>query len=102
MTFTKEHTCKTDGRASCAPCMQFEVDLWDVINRYVVACGGDPGSHVYGNTARMQAVSDVSKIVDLAAYDTARELAQMWRDQRTAPFDLLDRLASHFDPGDAK
>lgn len=108
--------------------MQFEVDLWDAINRYVVACGGDPGSHVYGNTARMQAVADVSKIVDRVAarqridditiedlvkgsnaaaaracetgpvYETTKELARMWRDQRTAPFTLLDRLAAYFDP----
>ena len=30
------------------------------------------------------------------AYETVKKLAQMWRDQRTAPFDLLDQLAAHF------
>jgi hypothetical protein len=112
-------TCATTGRVSCAPCMEFEVDLWDAIHRYVIACGGDPGKHVHGNVPRMDAVADVSKIVARevtrrkidagtivvagagpsatgAAYEAAKELARMWRDQRTAPFDLLDRLAGHF------
>ena len=35
-------------------------------------------------------------------YETAKELAQMWRDQRTAPFALLDRLAEHFKSGGGK
>jgi len=39
------------------------VHLWDEINRYVVACGGDPSKHVYGNTLRQVAVSQVEKIV---------------------------------------
>jgi len=43
--------------------MQFEVALWDAINRYAITVGGDPAHHVYGNTARMQAVADVGKIV---------------------------------------
>lgn len=38
------------------------VALWDAINRYVVACGGDPSRHVYGNTARMKAVAEVERI----------------------------------------
>ena len=126
------HTCASSGRASCPPCMQFEVELWDAINRYAISVGGDPASHVYGNAARMQAVADVGKIVDRVAarqriddlvvdelvkgsnaaatracetspvYETSKELARMWRDQRTALFDLLDRLAGHFDPGGDK
>lgn len=43
--------------------MQFEVELWDVINRYAITVGGDPANHVYGNAPRMQAVADVGKIV---------------------------------------
>lgn len=39
------------------------VRLWDEINRYVVACGGDPSKHVYGNTPRQVAVAQVEKIV---------------------------------------
>lgn len=123
-----KHTCSTAGRSSCALCMELETDLWDAIHRYVIACGGDPGAHVHGNTPRMQAVVDVGKVVARVgarqpidassigslvrehdaiselpretgpAYETARQLAQLWRDQRTASFDLLDRLVTHFAP----
>lgn len=82
--------------------MKFEVDLWDAINRYVVACGGDPSSHVHGNTARMQAVAEVGSIVAAATspgHDVAKELAAMWRAQRTASFELLDRLAAQLAGG---
>ena len=37
-----KHTCETDGRSNCAPCMQFETELWDAINRYVSSADGDP------------------------------------------------------------
>ncbi len=57
------HTCAKSGRSNCAPCMQFEVALWDAINRYAITVGGDPAHHVYGNTPRMQAVADVGAIV---------------------------------------
>ena len=62
-----EHTCVTSGRASCPPCMQFEVELWDAINRYATSVGGDPAQHVHGNDARMQAVADVGQIVSRVA-----------------------------------
>ena len=26
-------------------------DLWDFINDYAASCGGNPGNHIYGNTA---------------------------------------------------
>lgn len=39
------------------------VRLWDEINRYVVACGGDPSKHVYGNTPRMAAVAQVEGVI---------------------------------------
>ena len=111
---------------------RFEADLWDAINRYAMSVGGDPASHVYGNAARMQAVADVGKIIDRVAarqriddlvvddlvrghnaaaracetgpvYETAKKaLARMWRDERTASFELLDRLAGHFDTGGDK
>ena len=58
-----KHTCETGGRSSCEPCMQFETELWDVINRYAISVGGDPSGHVYGNVPRMQAVVDVGKVV---------------------------------------
>ena len=66
-----EHTCVTSGRASCPPCMQFEVALWDAINRYAISVGGDPPHHAHGNVARMQAVADVGEIV-------ARVAAKQW------------------------
>jgi len=37
--------------------------LWDAINSYVIACGGDPAEHVYGNAPRMDAVCLVEKAV---------------------------------------
>ena len=38
-----------------------KVKLWESINAYVVACGGDPARHVYGNAARQNAVSEVER-----------------------------------------
>ncbi len=35
--------------------------------RYAITVGGDPTQHVYGNTARMQAVVDVGKVVGRVA-----------------------------------
>lgn len=63
MSAIPKHTCRETGRATCAPCMEIEVALWDAINRYAISVGGDPSSHVYGNTPRMQAVADVGAIV---------------------------------------
>lgn len=40
-----------------------KVDIWEAINRYVVACGGDPSRHVYGNTSRQRAVVEVERII---------------------------------------
>ena len=39
------------------------VALWNAINDYVRACGGDPSKHVYGNTPRMDAVCRVENAV---------------------------------------
>jgi hypothetical protein len=39
------------------------MELWNAINRYAVAVGGDPSKHVYGNGPRMDAVADVGKIL---------------------------------------
>lgn len=58
-----KHTCMSSGRSSCAPCMQFETELWDAVNRYAFCVGGDPAKHTYGNVPRMQAVADVGKVV---------------------------------------
>lgn len=101
-TPSSQHTCQTTGRSSCERCVKFEIALWDAINRYVVACGGDPAVAVHGNTARMQAVADVGSIVLTSTgpgYEVARELAATWRSERTASFELLDRLAAHLAGG---
>jgi hypothetical protein len=50
-------------RMKTMPVDPWQVPLWDAINRYVVACGGDPAKHVYGNTARMNAVVEVNGVV---------------------------------------
>lgn len=39
------------------------VALWDAINHYVEACGGDPSKRLYGNTQRQLAVAEVERIV---------------------------------------
>jgi hypothetical protein len=43
--------------------MQLEVELWNAINSYAIAVGGDPSRHVYGHDARMQAVVEVGKVI---------------------------------------
>jgi hypothetical protein len=63
MSTLPKHTCRETGRSSCDPCVEIEVALWDAINRYAISVGGDPSSHVYGNTPRMQAVTDVGAVV---------------------------------------
>lgn len=57
------HTCDRTGVSGCEPCMRWQRELWDAINCYVTACGGDPARHVHGNTARMNAVADVNNAV---------------------------------------
>lgn len=44
--------------------------LWDEINRYVATCGGDASKHVYGNTPRQVAVSQIEAII--------REIEAAW------------------------
>lgn len=67
-----DHTCASSGRSSCKPCIQFEVDLWDAINRYATTVGGDPSQHVYGNVPRMQAVADVGAVIRRLRDELAR------------------------------
>jgi hypothetical protein len=44
--------------------MQLEVELWNAINSYAIAVGGDPSRYVYGYDTRMRAVAEVGKIID--------------------------------------
>lgn len=61
------HTCDRTGAANCEPCMHWQVEMWDAINPYVLACGGDPALHVHGNPERMNAAADVNDAVRHAA-----------------------------------
>lgn len=58
----------------------WQVPLWDAINRYVVACGGDPSKRVYGNTSRQAAVGEICNVVRAAeksAIEEGRELVRI-------------------------
>src|SRR5262249_18514651 len=57
---SRDHTCTISGKTNCAPCMEFEVELWDAINRYTATCGGDLDCV---NGPRMQAVVAVNEVV---------------------------------------
>lgn len=42
---------------------QWQIDLWNEVNKYAATCGGEPDKHVYGNLPRMQAVVAVEEVV---------------------------------------
>jgi hypothetical protein len=48
--------------------------LWLAINEYAKTCGGDPASHVYGNTKRQNAVSMVEGAVAIIAQHVVNQL----------------------------
>jgi hypothetical protein len=50
-------------RRIIAPITSHKATLWEAINAYVSACGGDPDKHIHGNTARQQAVVAVERAV---------------------------------------
>lgn len=62
--------------------------LWDAINDYTQACGGDPSSHVYGNARRQCAVARAERAVDdeiaalRAERDRMRAVVEAARDLR--------------------
>lgn len=53
---------------------KIQVDLWDAINEYVVACGGRPDARVYGNSRRQLAVVEVERVVSDALMSTRDEI----------------------------
>jgi len=56
------------------------VAMWETINRYVVACGGDPTST--GNEARLHAVVEIEDVVtDAIAGGFYRMSAQAVKDR---------------------
>lgn len=57
-----KHKCKQLGMGGCEECMDWRVKLWDAVNEYVVACGGNPRQGV-GSPSRMQAVVEVEGVV---------------------------------------
>jgi len=52
---------KEEGRWP-PPHIKFRVDLWDAINRYAAACGGDPSVNTV-SAARMKAVAEVERVI---------------------------------------
>jgi len=42
---------------------EHKIKLWEAIQKYVRACGGDPEKHVYGNTGRMDSVTEIEQLV---------------------------------------
>lgn len=42
---------------------EMHVALWDAVNEYATTCGGNPATHVYGNTPRQRAVAKIEDII---------------------------------------
>lgn len=66
-----------------APQADWTVELWNAVNDYATACGGDPSQHVYGNAPRMAAVAKVHDLID-AREQVIREDERQRMLQRTA------------------
>lgn len=59
--------------------MSRRVPLWEAINRYARTCGGDTSaSTAHGNTARMQAVVDIERLVDEEARERRSASTRHW------------------------
>lgn len=55
---------RSDNDCTCGAFVAVDrVELWNAIHEYVIACGGDPSKHVYGNARRMNAVVRVENAV---------------------------------------
>lgn len=59
--------------------IKFQVALWDAINRYTAACGGDPSAHTV-SSRRMNAVAEVNQIIRDAPM--AEGCPQIWKGMR--------------------
>lgn len=62
------------------------VPLWDAINEYAEACGGDPSRGVYGNVRRQNAVAGVDRVVRNAIdaeSDAHERTLEKWRQSDT-------------------
>ena len=51
--------------------------LWNAINAYAQACGGDPSNAVYGNTPRQNAVAAVYECLNRLASETQAETERL-------------------------
>lgn len=38
-------------------------ELWDLINKYVESCGGNPAEKIYGNTRRQELVYKIEDLI---------------------------------------
>ena len=43
--------------------IEFQTELWRLINDYAEACGGKPDKFVYGNTRRSDAVAKIMELL---------------------------------------
>lgn len=77
--------------------MEERVALWDAINAYTEACGGDPSKHVYGNTTRQKAVAEVERLVRQVERQETSKLTDCERNLQRAVQDLgaLEKLRAH-------
>lgn len=67
-----EHTARAFLSAGSTQSAADKVALWDAVNAYAKACGGDPSKRVYGNVARQRAVVAVESAA-LAAQPASGE-----------------------------
>ena len=64
VTVRRQCSRPSDGECVCGARVAVNrVALWEAINSYARACGGDPSKHVYGNAHRMEAVCRVERVV---------------------------------------
>ena len=76
------------------------VALWDAINEYVAACGGDSSKRVYGNTSRQRAVAAVERVSFGHPFECDADLRRLREEnERLAKLNArATRLANRTDP----
>lgn len=85
-----------------------QVALWDAINKYVVTCRGNPSLYVYGNTARMTAVSEVEAAIaaiqraDLSKVLKANRERDDWRHRAELCSAAMDKFQEQRDEARAE
>lgn len=86
---------ETGSSPSHCTCVAIDrVELWNAINAYVRACGGDPAKHVYGNAARMDAVVRVEKAVSTRGEAAADDKLARYLSLADRVFQIAESMAS--------